>query len=583
MKPILFPASAQAFTTNGLGALSDTISCIAHEELNGAYELTLTMPTTGIHYSELEKGQLIYVKPNEVDNAQAFRIYKITETAQGKRVTINAQHLSYDLSGFPVSGFSATGVLPSLNGLVTNCLVSSPFSVWTDIVNTSSTYSMNDIGSFRSRLGGVEGSILDVFRGEFKWDNFTIKLYAHRGSDKGVYIRYGKNLSAFQNERSTEKSYSGCVAFWKDQENYVQGNVVNADNAADFPTPKIFILDVSSEFDSAPTTEQLTDRATAYIEDNAISLPFHDTITVSFVPLYQTEEYKNIAALERVCLGDTVHVKYKNFDIEKEVVEYTYDCLAERYTEIVLGTKKASLSKTISQPITSATTSSIGQAVSSLTEAITNATNLLKGGTNGHMVIGTNANGEANELFFLDTDSVETAVNVLRLNSAGLGFSTTGINGEYTNAWTIDGAMNADFITAGTINGNLIEAGSILASALSVSAVNYVLGDIPDEVDKVYENMKFEDGTGLIISKIDSSGNIVSTYNALFSDSGMRVRDTATGTATLIAEGDSVETNNLTAKNFLIINTGSYASRFQAFSSDEDANQIGCFFINTTV
>ena len=570
MIPILYEQTENTFASNGIGRLADAISCEVDEELNGLYELTLTYPISGQYAEDLTERRIIVAKPNQVSSPQPFRIYKVTK--QLKRIIVNAQHISYDLNGFPVAPFTATGVVPALQGLVTHSMLTNPFSVWTDITNTTSQYTQNIPASFRQRLGGVQGSILDTFLGEFEWDVFTVKLHLHRGSDRGVTIRYGKNLTDFENERSTEDFYTGCLAYWEKEDTVVSGQIQYIENHSDYPTEKIFTLDASSDFDDAPTVEQLNNRASQYITNNNLGLPFKDNLKINFVQLWQTEEYKNVAPLERVSLGDTVHVLYLDFDVSMKVISYTYDCLAERYISMELGTKKASLASTITKPVEEQITNTVSTAVSNLEDAIDRATQLISGGLGGYVVINTNADGTPNELLIMDSPSIESAINVIRMNMNGIGFSTTGYSGDYTNAWTIDGHLNADFIDVGTLDGNLLRAASVLTSALEVSAYDAVTGSI--------ENITY-DGTGMHIARKDpTTGTIVSDYQSLFTELGMRVMD-SNGNVTLSAEQDTVDAVNLTAHQYFRIADDSSAinSRFQGFqNSIHQKFQFGIFW-----
>jgi phage-related protein len=177
--------------------------------------------------------------------------------------------------------------------------------------------------------------------------------------------------------------------------------------------------------------------------------------------------------------------------------------------------------------------------------AITQATSLIRGGLGGYVVINTSADGTPNEILIMDAPSIDQAINVIRMNMNGIGFSTTGYNGLFRNAWDIQGNLNADFITAGSINGGLIRAASILTSALEINAYEAVNGSI--------ENITY-DGNGMHIARKDSEGNIVSEYQSLFTELGMRVINDQ-NEATLIAEGDTVQAINLTAQNFLRVST----------------------------
>lgn len=569
MIPVLYNANETAYANNGVGRLSDVMSCKVREVLNGEYEATITMPIDGKHAIDVEEGMQFITKPNEFSSVQPFRIYKISKNAMKHTMTINAQHISYDLNGIPVSPFTATGVVPALAGLKFNSMVAHNFIFWTSITNTQSQFALTHPQSVRACFGGVRGSILDTFLGEYEWDGYTVKLHAHRGSDKGVTIRYGKNLKEFQNERTNESFYTGCISFWESEDEVVYGSIQYIQGHENF-TEKVYVLDASAEFEDKPTAEQLNTYSANYIVNNNLGNPFKDSLKVDFVPLWQTEEYKNIAPLERVGLGDTVHVIYKDMNIAMKVTEYTYDSLRERYENLKLGAKKQTLKQAIADPIekqvaTDATASvtaikkeitglrtnvndlqdSLSEAVSSLETSIEQSSELITGGTGGYVYISKNAAGQPNEILIMDEPTKEAAINVLRLNKNGIGFSTTGYSGTYRNAWDITGNLNADFINSGEINGNLIRASSILTNALEVNAYNAVNGSI--------NNVTY-DGDGMHIARKDVNGNIVSDYQSLFTELGMRVVDKE-GNITLQAEKDTVEAINFVAHNFLKVQT----------------------------
>ena len=569
MIPILYEQTENTFTSNGIGRLADAISCEVDEELNGLYELTLTYPITGQYAEYLTERRIIVAKPNQISNPQPFRIYKVTK--QLKRIIVNAQHISYDLNGFPVAPFTATGVVPALQGLVTHSMLTNPFSVWTDISNETSVYTQTAPASFRERLGGVRGSILDTFLGEFEWDKFTVKLHLHRGSDNGVTIRYGKNLTDFENERSSESFYTGCLAYWQKEDEIIVGEIQFIENHDSYPTEKIFTLDASQDYEEAPTVSDLNNTAQTYISNNELGTPFRDNLKINFIQLWQTEEYKYIAPLERVSLGDTVHVLYLDFNVSLKVISYTFDSISERYLQMELGAKKASLASTITSPIEKQMTTVVSESVSRMEDAIQQATQLISGGLGGYVVINTNAAGEPNEILIMDSPSIESAVNVIRMNMNGIGFSNTGYSGDYTNAFLITGELNASTIRFGELDGNLLRAASVLTSALEVSAYDAVTGSI--------ENITY-DGSGMHIARKDpTTGTIVSDYQSLFTELGMRVMD-RNGNVTLSAEQDTVDAVNLTSHQyFRIADDSNINSRFQGFhNSIHNTFQFGIFW-----
>ena len=471
MIPILFSADATSFNNNGLGALADCTSCKVTEKRNGEYILTMQYPLDGIHFKDIQKSCIIWVKPSDGANNQAFRIYKTKKPINGI-VTIEAEHISYQLSMIPTMPFTAESASAALQGLKTNAAEPCPFFFYTD-KQTISTYTQEQPASIRSRLGGVSGSILDVYGGEYEFDNYDVHLWSNRGSDKGVTIRYGKNLIDLKQEENIQNVVTGVVPFFANEETLVTlpEKVVESEYVDLYPYPRTVILDLSSEWtDEVPTVEQLRQRAQKYIEDNDIGIP-KVSIDVSFIALWQTEEYKDIAPLERVNLCDTVTIIFEKLGIEAKakVISTEYDVLRERYTKIEVGDAKSTLATTIVN-IDSTTNTKIQTATSYLQKAIVHATDMITGGLGGYVYLKPNADGYPEEILIMDSPDIETAVNIWRWNKNGLGFSSNGYAGPYGTAITSDGQIVADYITAGTLNGDLIQAGTVNTSALSVEA-----------------------------------------------------------------------------------------------------------------
>lgn len=470
MKPVLFPSTATEFTTQGLGALSDAISCIVTEERNGLYELEMQYPQSGIHFSEIQNRCIIYAIPSPYREAQPFRVYRITRPINGI-ATIYAQHISYDLAGIPVNPFTAGSAAEALSGMASHAAVESPFSFWTD-KSTTANFSVLVPSASRSVLGGVEGSILDVYGGEYLFDKFLVRLYNQRGNDNGVVIRYGKNLTDVEQDANISSVATGVLPYWVGAEGeLVQGNIVNVDGTFDFV--RIMTIDFSSDFENQPTASELETRAMQYIKSNKIGVP-SVSISVSFVQLEQTEEYKDLSLLEKCDLCDTVTVQFEALGInaKAEIVRIITDVLLERYQSVEVGDIRANIAYTIAdqqQKIEKAPTTSAMQ------KAINNATNWLTS-ADGYVIAVKDDNGTWKEILFLDTPSVETAKNVLRINTNGIGFSTNGVNGPYRNAWTIDGNLVADFITTGVLTANLIKAG-VLQSLNGATSINMETGE----------------------------------------------------------------------------------------------------------
>ena len=510
MIPVLFSESERNFTTGGLGRLAEAVRCKVTEERNGQFELELVYPVTGRHYAELSLGKIIWAVPADGKDPQAFRIYKIARPMDGQ-ATVSARHISYQLSVIPTKADPdpATTAADALSKLKQNAVEACPFSFWTD-VTTSAAYQTKAPASIRSCLGGTEGSVLDCFGGEYEWDNWTVKLHKSRGTDTGITLRYGKNITDIRQEESIENAVTGVFPYWvKESEDGTETASlpapVYADNARNYPYHMTMVLDVSQEFTEEPSEEQLRQRAIAYIKANQLGVP-DVSLTVSFLALWQTEEYRSIAPLERVNLCDTVRVEFPALGVSAsaKVVRTVYDVLLERYDSIELGSARTNLSDTLSGAAKDAKQAR-KRADSFLQKAVGYATKLIQGGLGGHVVMNTNADGKPNEILIMDTESTATAVHVIRMNVNGIGFSKNGYNGPYTTAWTIDGKFNADFITAGTMNADLIRSGTlnadlIRAGTLKVGGVSNTIGSIIVYGNNTSNTLMEIDDTGLFFN-----------------------------------------------------------------------------------
>lgn len=360
MKPILFPKTATQFNTNGLGRL-DFISCQVTEERNGIYELEGTIAETANHAKQIEAESIIVVKPSQGADLQAFRVYKITKPIGGQFM-IYARHISYQLCFITAMPFSvetsASACNTALQGFITNAAGYTtqdfPFSFWTDVATVSS-YKQTAPATIRSRLGGVEGSILDQFGGEYEWNNFQVKLHKNRGLvHPAVTLRYGKNIIDFNQEENIENTVTGIVPFWTDSEGgdivTLTEKIVEVPNASSFPVKKTIPYDFSQSFEEKPTEAQLRARAQAYINTSDIGVP-KVSIKLSFVNLADTEEFKEIAPLQSVNLCDNINVQFEKLGINTtaEIVKTEYDVLREKYNSIEIGSLRSSLMTTISR------------------------------------------------------------------------------------------------------------------------------------------------------------------------------------------------------------------------------------------
>ena len=457
MTPVLFPANATTFATQGLGALSDAISCTVMEERNGEFELEMQYPQTGVHFADISDRCIITAIPSPWRTAQPFRIYRITKPMNGV-CTIYARHITYDLSGIPVNVFSAQSVASALAGLKSNSAAENPFEFWTD-KTTTANFAVKIPAKLRSRLGGKTGSILDVYGGEYEWDGMTVKLHNNRGTDRGVTIRYGKNLTDIEQDRNIANVRTGIYPYWANSDGVLvvcDPPVVNAPGSYDFVN--IDTVDFSQDFEEQPTPAQLKERAEQYISANNIGVP-SVSISVSFVDLSQTDQYKGMALLEQCDLCDTVTVQFEELGVNAtaEIVRIETDVLLGRYKTIEVGSLRTNITDTIVSN-NQATNEKIDQTASWLEKQVQEATDQITNG-GGYIYRVYDANKNLVEIGSTDNLDLSKAKNVWRWNNGGFGFSGTGYNGPYTTAITQDGHIVADFIDAGTLTANIMRAG----------------------------------------------------------------------------------------------------------------------------
>jgi phage minor structural protein, N-terminal domain protein len=461
MKPILFPSTATEFNTHGLGVLTDAISCTVTEERNGAFELTMQYPDTGVHFAEITDRCIIYAIPSPYRAPQPFRIYRITRPMDGI-IMVYAQHITYDLSGVPLNPFTAINAPDALSKLSLNAAVDSPFIFWTD-KSTVASFAVSVPSSTRSVLGGSSGSILDVYGGEYEWDGFTVRLYGQRGYDNGVVISYGKNLTDIEQDRNISNVATGIYPYWTNAEGALvtcDPKIVNAPGTYDFT--RVVPVDFSNDFETQPTQSQLQARAEKYVEDNKIGIP-KTSITASFVQLEQFPEYEDLALLEKCDLCDTVTIRYPQLGVEAkaEIVKIDTDVLLERYNSVEIGDVRTNIADTI-----------VGQqqeikqkpSETYLREAVLALTETILGASGGAVrLLDTNNDGMPDTLYIADDPDPTKARNVWRFNHEGWGASDSGYNGPFSYGATLKNGMVADFITAGTLNADLVNIVNLIS------------------------------------------------------------------------------------------------------------------------
>lgn len=588
---ILYDHDEEAFTSNGLGALPDAASCTVTEERNGGYEVEMEYPLTGSHFRDIQKRRILYVKPNPYDDPQPFRIYSITKPINGI-VTVHAAHLSYDTSGsivklFPADAGSASAAMSYLKNF---SVPPTPFTFFTN-VGKSGTMSVPKPSSIRSLLGGSDGSILDTFGGEYLFDKWNISLLESRGSNRGVTIRYGKNMTDLEQEENDTDFYTGVYPFWYSESEdgglvtlSANDGIVNAPGNYDFV--KIMPLDLSSEDFSKETTDsegytttiekpteaELLAAAQKYIANNKIGIP-KVSLDVSFVMLAQTEEYKDFARLETVKLCDTVTVEFEKLGVKTtaKCIKTVYNVLTDKYDSIELGEPKSSLAETVSNQGTLIEEASDK---SYMERAIQNATDLIMSGKLGGYVTVTK-----NEIYIADNKDLDKAVKVWRWNSGGLGYSSSGKDGPFGTAMTSDGKIVADYISTGNLDCSVLNVSNIHGDSILVDTIGALNGinQATDSYQYIKTGLLDSDGNyGIAIGQLttNSDGTLSTTSSEYVKITSGRISFMQNGTEVAYMSGKKlvIKNGDITASDFRFTNGESIKAQLEQLAESVSSN-----------
>lgn len=482
MLPVIYSASSTEFSSNGQGVLVDCISCEVTEERNGIFEMALTYPESGRHADKLVVDAIIKATAHIGDEGQLFRIYSIEKNLAGD-ISCQCQHISYQLSFIPCEPFEATNPSQAFTRLQQNMQVKDHrFTFYTD-KTTNANFKIKVPTSTRSVLGGMEGSILDTFRGEYEFDNFNVRFLNNRGHDNNVILRYGKNITDITEDCDVAETYTGLRPYYYDEDELVELDTPDkclwSENYMSFPYRRILVLDCTSEFEEltdkygdrrSPTQAELMSYAKKYMSNHDFG-DIKVSVDIDFEHLWDTPEYASVANLERVNLCDTVHVLFEPYDIsvKSKVVKTVYNTLLDRYNSVTIGAARSNFASVLAS-VPERIDDMLADTSTRLERARQRATATLLGRNGGYKVETVNGEGHIIETLYMDSLDEATATKVWRWNINGLGYSPNGPGGPYTVAITKDGEIVADFITTGTLDADKVNVTNLSAESINVNA-----------------------------------------------------------------------------------------------------------------
>ena len=348
MIPILYEKNETAFFNNGLCRLRDCISCIVTEERNGVYECDFEYPMDGANYELIQIGRIIGVTHDESSDIQPFDIVSFNRPIEGV-VKFHAVHISYRQSYLTVRGTSINSLSSAFSRIKNYTWPGNPFTYWTDKTSTGYVAAFDGVPkTVRQMLGGVEGSILDTYGGEYEWDKFTVKLWAQRGQIRDFSIRYGVNMLDYDEEYDSSEVYSACIPYWTDGTVTIVGDKQYSGGVAPSGREQCIPLDVSEKFESQPSKAQVNSMGKSVMQSQNPTVPAQN-IKVSFVRLQDMGEFADYQNLLQCKLCDTINVIFPDFTASGQfkIVKTTWNVLTSKYDEMELGELATSLAEAL--------------------------------------------------------------------------------------------------------------------------------------------------------------------------------------------------------------------------------------------
>ncbi|CAM3266489.1 phage tail spike protein [Streptococcus dysgalactiae] len=381
MIPVLYEAKETKFRTFGLGEIADAYEVKVTRERNGNYSLYIKYPLDGIFASTFKEEMKIKSDAGRRTKWQTFEINRVLRNSKD-HIEIFARHISMrtqDIALKPFVNGASVGAESALEIWKENLVGDDTFDVKSDILTLGSfNWEVDKVGNARGALGGVAGSILDVYGGEYEFDNRTIILHKQMGRKAPTVLEYGRNIVSVEEERLLDGNYTSIYPYVrytpqpKPQEEasgkpHVGEHEQPEEQLVTLPEfildgqyldlyaqRRIQMVDLSSHFNDdknkkEPTVEEIRKLAQKYLKDNNVGAP-KVSIEVDYIDLSQTLDYQDFRVMEEVELCDIVPLYYPKFGITTEtekVVEIVYDVYTDSNHTIKLGTIGQSISKSL--------------------------------------------------------------------------------------------------------------------------------------------------------------------------------------------------------------------------------------------
>lgn len=477
------------YDTQGLGALSDWLIATVSNKLNGAEIFQGTYPINGTNADLIIEGRIIQCYVDENRAKQRLRIYYAKTSVIGNTIEVKAEPIFNDIRKSVLNKYdSGTGKITASQAwqnakALAKPVIPSQFS-FLSLVDTLANVKIEK-ANFLEFFGGKEGSILDRFHGEFLKDNNTLRHETRLGTDHKIKAIYTKNLTGLDLEIDAQSVLVGVYPFISsssEEENEIvlPEEIILTDYAEDYPAGYVSFVDFK---DKATDVATLREVAKEWLKTNIDKQKPQVSGSIELVPLRHQRGYEKFVDLEKVSMGDGVDVYHPQLKVNMSarIVEYTFNVLTNSYDKLVVGNVKTNFLENTENNVSNLINDAIdqlkngGEISDLINDIVEHQTDLITGNSGGYVLL--DPKNSPSRILVMDTPDKNTAKNVLQINQKGIGFSQTGIDGQYTTAWTLDGGFNASFITAGEIVGITIR-GTTLISDGNDYRITIANGDI---------------------------------------------------------------------------------------------------------
>lgn len=465
--------TANDYNTQGLGALPDFIEAKVTGTLNGGEFFTGTYPQNGVNADKIKNDNILFMFIDEERPRQRMRIYDTNTDIIDGMIVISAEPIFSDIRRYVGHKFDTGGETTAQQAFNTVKAKLKPTLPTRFMFNsTVSTSAKVEIEKFNMLefFGGKEGSILDRFKGEFQRDNNTLYHKPRIGEDHKMAVIYSKNLNGLELELDSSNIVVGIFPYItgdNDEEDILlPEQIILTDYASQYPNGIIEFVDFK---DKSTDVATLRTQAKQWLTANSTRTKPVVSGKIEMIPLKHMEGYEQFVQLNTVSLGDGVDVYHPELEdtISARIVEYEYNVLTDSYDKLTIGQLKSNFLENTENRVSDLINDAIdnlkngGEISDLINDIVDHQTDLITGNAGGYVLL--DPKDAPSRILIMDMPDKDRARNVLQINQSGIGFSSTGINGQYETAWTLDGGFNANFITAGEIVGITIRGTTLIS------------------------------------------------------------------------------------------------------------------------